>query len=162
MNFSIIVAIAENMAIGKDNQLLWHISEDLKYFKNVTMGKPVVMGYNTWLSLPVKPLPERKNIVLTGKDIKDEPFIVAHNMEEVIKACQGEEECFVMGGGQVYKQFLPIVDRLYITWVHKAFDADIFFPEVDFTQWKELYRSLLKTDPKSGLEFDFAVYERML
>lgn len=160
MNFSIIVAIAQNRAIGKDNQLLWHISEDLKYFKNVTTGKPVIMGYNTWQSLPVKPLPNRKNIVLTSKEVKDAPFVVAHNIEDAVKACQGEDECFVMGGGYVYKQFLPMADRLYITQVYKDFDADIFFPEVDFSQWKELFRSPRQTDLKSGLEFDFAVYER--
>ncbi|MDR0363706.1 MAG: dihydrofolate reductase [Bacteroidales bacterium] len=161
MSFSIIVAIAQNMAIGKDNQLLWHLSEDLKYFKSITSGKTVIMGYNTWLSLPVRPLPNRKNIVLTLEPKKEDGlFIAAHSIEDVARLCENDGECFIIGGGSIYKQFLPIADKLYITWVYRDFDADIYFSKIDFSQWKEISRTPRKTDEKSGLEFDFTVYER--
>jgi dihydrofolate reductase len=162
MTYSIIVAIAQNMAIGKNNDLLWHLSEDLKYFKKTTSGKTVIMGYNTWLSLPVKPLPKRRNVVLIPDGSFDNPdFESAYSIEEVGKICSGDGECFIIGGGSVYQQFLPLADRLYITWVYKDFDADIFFPEIDFSQWKEISLSERHHDETEGLDFAFAVYEKI-
>lgn len=160
--YSIIVAIAENNAIGKDNQLLWHLSDDLKYFKKITSGKTVIMGYNTWLSLPFKPLPNRKNIVLIDSPDKIDPkFTPAFSLEEVHQQCKKEEECFIMGGGFVYQQFLPIADRLYITHVLKSFEADTFFPKIDPKIWKVVSKSETHIDEKTNLEFEFVVYERV-
>jgi dihydrofolate reductase len=161
MTYSIIVAIAQNGAIGKNNELLWHLSEDLKYFKQTTSGKTVIMGYNTWLSLPIKPLPKRRNIVLVPDSSFDNPdFESAYSIEDVGKICGDDDKCFIMGGGSVYQQFLPLVDRLYITWVFKDFEADIFFPEIDFSQWKQIFLSERYHDATEGLDFAFAEYKR--
>jgi dihydrofolate reductase len=162
MIYSIIVAIAQNGAIGKNNDLLWHLSEDLKYFKKTTSGKTVIMGYNTWLSLPLKPLPKRRNVVLVPDNSFDNPdFEAAYSIEDVGKICQNDDECFIIGGGMVYRQFLPLADRLYITWVYKDFDADIFFPEIDFSQWKEVSLSERQHDEVENLDFAYSVYERI-
>jgi dihydrofolate reductase len=134
---SIIVAVAENLAIGKDNRLLWHISDDLKRFKQLTSGHTVIMGRNTWLSLPKRPLPNRTNIVIT--DNPDECFEgceMVDSIEAAIAKCPPDEESFVMGGASIYRQFMPLADKLYITRVKKAFDGDTFFPEIDPENWK--------------------------
>lgn len=138
-NISIIVAIAENRAIGKDNRLLWHLSDDLKRFKKLTTGHTLIMGRNTFLSLPNGALPNRRHIVIS--DMEGESFEgceMAHSIEEAVKLAGRIEECFVIGGGMVYKQFLPLAGKLYLTQVHESFDADTFFPEIDFSQWKAL------------------------
>ena len=133
---SIIVAIASNNAIGKNNDLLWHIPADLKRFKLITSGHPVIMGKRTWESLPRRPLPNRRNIVIT--DIQGETIEgceMAYAIDEAIAMCDPAEENFIIGGASVYRQFLPHADRLYLTLVKKDFDADVFFPEIDFSQW---------------------------
>lgn len=138
-NISIIVAIASNRAIGKDNRLLWHLSDDLKRFKKLTTGHTLIMGRNTFLSLPNGALPNRRHIVIS--DIPEEGFEgceMAHSIEEAIELAGTGEECFVIGGGMVYKQFLPVAGKLYLTQVHASFEADTFFPEIDFSQWKAL------------------------
>ncbi len=158
---SIIVAVAENYAIGKDNRLLWHISEDLKRFKKLTSGHPVIMGKKTYESLPVKPLPHRMNIVLT--DVPGEKIagcVMAYSIPEAIKQCPEEEECFVMGGGSVYRQFLPLADKIYMTWVHRVFEADTFFPEVDEKDWELVSREEIKNDPAVHFSYDYLVFER--
>jgi dihydrofolate reductase len=138
-NISIIVAIAENRAIGKDNSLLWQLSDDLKRFKKLTTGHTLIMGRNTFLSLPNGALPKRRHIVIS--DIEGESFDkceMASSIEEAVKLAGRDEECFVIGGGMVYKQFLPMAGKLYLTQVHESFEADTFFPEIDFSQWKVL------------------------
>ena len=163
MTYSIIVAIAENRAIGKNNGLLCHLPEDLKYFKKTTSGKTVIMGYNTWLSLPVKPLPKRRNVVLVPDSSFDSPdFDSAYSIEDVGRICGADDECFIIGGGMVYKQFLPLADRLYITWIFKDFEADIFFPEVDFSQWEKVFISEQYHDEMENVDFAFVVYERIV
>jgi dihydrofolate reductase len=140
-NISIIVAIAQNFAIGKNNNLLFHLPNDLKRFKQITSGHPVIMGRNTLLSLPKGALPNRRNIVIS--DIAGEKFdrceMVA-SIDEAIQVVSGEEEAFVIGGGMIYRQFFPIAGKLYLTMVHRNLDADVFFPEVDFSEWIELAR----------------------
>ena len=161
-NLSIIVAIAENYAIGKDNDLLWHISDDLKRFKQLTSGHTVVMGRNTWESLPFKPLPKRKNIVLTGnKDLQCEGATVVHSYNEVFSELTPDEENFIIGGGRVYKDLLPYANKLHITWVYKSFDADIFFPEIDENIWQITEKSETFHDEKSGLKYAYFTYERV-
>lgn len=160
-NISIIVAIAANNAIGKDNQLLWHLSDDLKRFKRLTSGHTVIMGRNTFLSLPKGALPNRRNIVIT--DQPDEQFEgcdMAYSIEEALSLAGNEEECFIMGGGMVYQQMLPIAGRLYLTTVDHSFDADTFFPEIDFTEWHQLESEFVDAGGKNDYPHTFTLYER--
>ncbi|MDR0420263.1 MAG: dihydrofolate reductase [Prevotellaceae bacterium] len=160
--FSIIVAIAENNAIGKNNQLLWYISDDLKYFKKITSEHTVIMGKNTWLSLPVKPLPKRKNIVVSQTlNINEENVFVVRTIKDAIDVCNENSENFIIGGATIYEQFLPIVDKLYITKIHQPFDADVFFPNIDTDKFIIESQSRIFTDPKSGLQYSFLIYARV-
>jgi len=159
---SIIVAIAENYAIGKNNDLLWHISEDMKLFKRITTGRTVVMGKRTFESLPRRPLPNRRNVVIT--DIPGERIggcDMAYSMHEAIALCPKEEENFIIGGASVYKQFLPFTDRLYLTRVHKPFDGDVFFPEIDFSEWRLLSREDFPESDNNDFTYSFEVYDRI-
>ncbi len=158
---SIIVAVAENHAIGKDNKLLWHISNDLKRFKKITSGHPVIMGKKTYESLPVRPLPGRMNIVLTDvPGEKIEGCEMAYSLPEAIEKCPEGEECFVMGGGSVYRQFLPMADKLYITKVHQTFEADTFFPEIDKKQWELISREAVPDDDTVPFDYEYLVYRK--
>ncbi len=151
---SIIVAIAENYAIGKNNDLLWHIPEDLKRFKHITSGHKIIMGKRTYESLPYRPLKNRTNIVIS--DVPGDSYpgaIMAFSIEEVLQHCGPEEECFVIGGGMVYKQFMEIADKLYITWVHREFDADTFYPVIDPQIWEETER---EEGDGEGLDFTYS------
>jgi dihydrofolate reductase len=137
-NISIIVAIAENFAIGKNNELLFHLPGDLKRFKLITMGHPVIMGRNTLLSLPRWPLSGRRNIVITDREEDFPGCEIIHSVEEAIQLVQDEPEAFVIGGGSVYSQFFPIASKLYLTLVHRSFEADTWFPEINYSGWKVL------------------------
>lgn len=135
------MAIAENFAIGKNNDLLFHLPNDLKRFKEITSGHSLIMGRNTLLSLPKWPLPNRRHIVITDK--KDDVFPgceVVFSIDEAIEKVKDEKEAFVIGGGMVYRQFYPLAGKLYLTLVHKPFDADVYFPEVKYDEWKETSR----------------------
>lgn len=166
---SLIVATAQNNAIGRNNELLWHISEDLKYFKSTTTGHPVIMGRKTYESIG-RPLPGRRNIVVTRgtiampqvKNPQTTSFEVSNNLEEVISlAKNSENEFFVMGGGELYKQTFSCADRLYITKIYaEAEGADTFFPVVDEAQWKVVKESERLVDEENGIEFQFVVYEK--
>ena len=127
---SLIVAMDKNNGIGNKNKLLAHISEDLRYFKRVTDGNTIVMGYNTYMSLPKRPLPNRRNVVLTSKNIELEGAIVVNSIEELLKLLNTEEETFICGGASIYNQMLPYADKLYITHIFDEFEADTFFPEI--------------------------------
>ncbi|WP_291651525.1 dihydrofolate reductase [Clostridium sp.] len=127
---SLIVAMDKNNGIGNKNKLLAHISEDLRYFKRITDGNTIVMGYNTYMSLPKRPLPNRRNIVLTTKDIKLDGAEVVNSIEELLKLLNTEEETFICGGDSIYKQMLPYADKLYITHIFDEFEADTYFPEI--------------------------------
>jgi dihydrofolate reductase len=140
-NISIIVAIAQNFAIGKNNDLLFHLPDDLKRFKQITTGHPVIMGRNTLLSLPKGALPNRRNIVIT--DNPEEKFDrceMVFSIDEAILAVNDEAEAFVMGGGMIYRQFFPLSSKLYLTLVHKDYDADVFFPPINYAEWTEAGR----------------------
>lgn len=163
MKKCIIVAIADNNAIGKDNALLWHISEDLKFFRSTTVGCPVIMGRKTYESIG-RPLPKRLNIIVSRKGYDaPEGVLVVDSIEkgyEVAKE-QGAEKCFVIGGGQIYAQAMQIADEMVITHVHTVIeDADTFFPQIDPEIWKVAERSELKTDPESGYTFESVKYIR--
>ena len=152
-NISIIVAITQNFAIGKDNDLLFHLPNDLKRFKQITTGHPVIMGRNTLLSLPKGALPNRRNIVIT--DNPDEIFDrceMVFSIEEALEAVENESEAFIIGGGTIYRQFFPLAGKLYLTLVHRDFDADIWFPEIDYSQWEVMAREDL-FDEKNGFSY---------
>ena len=159
---SIIVAIAENYAIGKKGDLLCHMPEDLKHFKQVTSGKTVLMGERTFFSLPKHPLPNRRNIVLT--DVPGKTFEGAeavYSLEELCAKVSQEEEAFVIGGGMVYRQMIPLADKLYITHIHHSWpDADTFFPEIDPAVWKQLSAEKHPADENNPFDYTFAEYGR--
>jgi len=158
---SIIVAVSDDWGIGWDNKLLWHIPEDLKRFKRLTIGKCVIMGKKTWESLPKRPLPGRKNIVLT--DIPDECIdcsVTAYSVEDALSKCDRNEEVFIIGGGSVYRQFLPVADRLYITHVHKKALSDVFFPEIDKLQWVVVEKEEYVSDDENKIPYTYVIYER--
>ncbi|MGN0227322.1 MAG: dihydrofolate reductase [Paludibacteraceae bacterium] len=164
---SIIVAIAENYAIGKKGDLLCHLPADLKHFKEITSGKTVMMGERTFYSLPKHPLPNRRNIVLT--DVHGKTFEGAeavYSIEELVKSIKPktnsqEEEAFVIGGGMVYRQMMPLADKLYITHIHHSWeDADTFFPEIKESEWKLLNAEKHYADEKNPYDFTFAEYGR--
>ena len=159
---SIIVAVAENYAIGKKGDLLCHMPEDLKHFKAITSGKTVMMGERTFLSLPKHPLPNRRNIVLT--DVAGKTFEGAetvYSLDEMQQAVQGEEEAFVIGGGMVYRQMMERADKLYITHIHHSWpDADTFFPEIDPAVWKQISAERHNADENNPYDYTFAEYGR--
>jgi dihydrofolate reductase len=161
-NISIIVAIAENNAIGKDNKLLWHLSEDLKRFKRLTSGHTVIMGRNTFLSLPNGALPNRKNIVISDQDGEQfEACEMAYSIEDALLLAGSDDECFIMGGGMVYRQMLPVAGKLYLSRVHKAFEADTFFPEIDFSEWEETQSVFVEAGEKNEFSHTFTEYIRI-
>ena len=140
-NISIIVAIAQNFAIGKNNDLLFHLPNDLKRFKEITTGKTLIMGRNTLLSLPKWPLPNRRHIVITDRpDEQFEGCEMVFSIDEAIEKVRNETEAFIIGGGMIYRQFYPLAGKLYLTVVHKDFEADVYFPEIDYSEWKETSR----------------------
>lgn len=159
MTISIIAAIAENNVIGKNNGLIWHISEDLKRFKKLTSGHPAVMGRKTYESLPFKPLPKRKNIILSrNKDLIYKGATVINSLEKVIKECKNEDEIFICGGAKIYKLFLPYTDKIYLTKIYHSFEGDTFFPEINFSKWKIEFESEIFLDNKSKLKYSFINY----
>ena len=156
---SIIVAIAENYAIGKDNDLLWHISEDLKRFKQLTKNHYVVMGKRTYFSLPIRPLPHRTNMVIT--DVPGEQIdscLMAYSIEDAIGKMDVEKENFIIGGGSIYRQFMPLAQKLYITRVHRNFEADTFFPEISPDEWLLSESRLVSDDPQNDFSYSFEIY----
>jgi dihydrofolate reductase len=158
---SIIVAVSDDLGIGKDNELLWHISEDLKRFKRLTTGKTIIMGKKTWFSLPKRPLPGRKNIVLT--DIPDEIIDgseTVYSIEEALEKCSKDDEAFVIGGGSIYRQFMAIADRLYITHVHKKAPADIYFPEIELNIWEIVAKEDFPGAGEEMIPYTYTIYER--
>ena len=159
-NISIIVAIAENFAIGKNNDLLFHLPTDLKRFKEITTGHTLIMGRNTLLSLPKWPLPNRRHIVITDKP--DDVFPgceVVFSIDEAIEKVKDENEAFIIGGGMIYRQFFPLAGRLYLTVVHQPFDADVYFPEVIYSEWTENSREDFY-DEKNRFHYSYLNLER--
>jgi dihydrofolate reductase len=158
---SIIVAISEDLGIGKNNELLWRIPDDLKRFRRLTTGNTVIMGKKTWESLPKRPLPDRVNIVLT--DIPGESFegaVTAYSIEDALDKCDKSREIFIMGGGSVYWQFMPLADRLYITHVHKKAPADIYFPEINTTAWEVVESEDFQGGENQDIPCTYTVYMR--
>ena len=159
---TIIVAAGENNAIGKDNDLIWHLSDDLKRFKKLTNGHHIIMGRKTFESFP-KPLPNRTHIVITRQTDYKAPdgVIIVNSLTDAIDAAKNDSNPFVIGGGEIYKQAMPLVDKIEITRVHSSFDdADTFFPEIDTTLWTETNRTTQDADEKHAHAFSFITYMR--
>ena len=136
---SIIVAIAQNNTIGDQNALLWNIKEDMRRFRLTTSGHPVIMGRKTYDSIG-RPLPNRTNVVITRQELQIDGCTVVHSLDEAIALFPNEEELFVIGGAQIYAEALPLADRLYLTVVHRNYEGDTSFPEIDYSAWQELHR----------------------
>jgi len=165
MKISMIVARAQNGAIGKDNDMIWHLPDDMQYFKDQTRNHHILMGRKNFDSLPkvFRPLKHRVNLVVTrNKDWQYDGTQVFHDVESAIDYARGnnEEELFVIGGGEIYKLCLPYADQLYITEVYAEFEADAYFPDVDLSQWEEVSRKKHAKDEKHQYAFDFVVYQR--
>jgi dihydrofolate reductase len=166
MTISMIAAVAANGVIGKDNDLAWHLPDDMKYFKSTTKGKPVIMGRKNWDSLPVKwrPLPMRQNIVVTRKnDFVAEGAEVVNTIAEAINRANdtAENEIFIIGGGQIYSLGFDYAHKLYITEIHGEPAGDTFFPKWDKTQWKEVSRTHHPADEKHIYSFDYVILEKI-
>ena len=157
-----IAAVAENRVIGNKNTIPWHLPADFKYFKETTLGKTIVMGLNTFNSIGGKPLPNRKHIILTNDPsfVAPENCVAAHSIDEVVSMIKDIPDVFICGGASVYKQFLPLVQRLYITEVHASPEGDTYFPEVDMKEWEEVKRTDCKADEKNNYNYSFVVLER--
>ena len=162
MTISIIVAMAANRAIGINNQLIWHNSNDLKHFKKVTSGHCVIMGHNTWLSLPgQKALPNRRNIVISDRlDEAPEGYELATSIPQALEMAANEDEVFIMGGGSIYEQFLPKADRLYLTRLDKEFEADTFFPYLNLDEWDLVDLEVIDDDLQVDYSYRFEIWER--
>jgi len=161
MKVSLIVAMAENRVIGRDNQLPWRLSADLQRFKALTMGKPIVMGRKTWESIG-RPLPGRTNIVVT-RDVgyQAEGCVVVHSVDQALEVATGSDEVMVIGGANLYQQLLDRADCLYLTQVRADVEGDAWFPEFDVTQWREVEREPHLRDDKNEFDFEFVVLERV-
>ena len=157
---SIIVAIAQNGTIGDKNSLLWHIKEDMRFFRTTTSGHAVVMGRKTFESLGSKPLPKRKNIVITRADRSFEGAFTAHSLEEAIAMAEGDEEIFIIGGAQIYAEALSVADRMYITRVGRDYEGDTSFPKIDFSQWRLVSEERYERGEEFDAPFAFLCYDR--
>ncbi|PKQ43726.1 dihydrofolate reductase [Confluentibacter flavum] len=158
---TLIVAAAENNAIGKDNKLIWYLSDDLKRFKTLTNGHHIIMGRKTFESFP-KPLPNRTHVVITRQDNYHVPdgVIVVNSLEDALDASKNDSQPFVIGGGDIYKQAMTIADKIEITKVHETFEADTFFPEIDTTVWKEIVNTFHQKDENNEYDCSFITYVR--
>ena len=156
----IIAAIASNNALGKDNQLIWHLPADLKRFKSTTLGQTVVMGRKTFESLG-KALPNRNNIVITrNKDFRAGDVTVVHSLEQALEFSKDKEKIYILGGAEIYSQALPFADLLDLTLVHTDVEADTFFPVIDQSIWKEIKREDHKKDDKNAYDYSFVTYKK--
>lgn len=158
---SIIVAAAENGAIGKDNQLLWHLPNDLKFFKRTTTGHPIIMGRKTYDSVG-KPLPNRRNIVITRQPgYVIEGADVVHSLEEALALCAAAAAVFIVGGAEIYRQALPVVRQVYLTRVHALIEGDSFFPPLDENEWTLVSAETHPIDERHAYSYTFMKYERV-
>jgi dihydrofolate reductase len=166
MKRSMIVAMAENRVIGVNNKLPWYLPNDLKYFKQVTMGKPILMGRLTYESIG-KPLPGRTNIVITrNEDWSTDGVKVVHSLEQAYQLAEsvcnidGQDEMMVIGGDQIYQTSLPSIDRIYLTKVHSEVNGDAFFPELNWAEWREVGREDFSAEGPNPYDYSFIVLDR--
>lgn len=165
MIISIIVAAAENNVIGKDNDLIWHLPADMKFFKEKTMGHHVLMGRKNYESIPEKwrPLPNRENIVVTRQDKENEEHVhYVHSINEGVELARknGENELFIIGGGEIYKQAMNLVDRIYLTRIHHSFEGDTLFPEVDDSMFEVESEEFRQADENNAYDMTYFAYTK--
>lgn len=157
---TLIAAVSENNALGKNNELLWHLPNDFKRFKAMTSGHYIIMGRKTFESFP-KPLPNRTHVIISRQKLDvPENCILVENLEKAIDVCPKDEDFFIIGGGQIYQQAINLVDKLDITRVHSDFDADVFFPEIDLKIWKLDSTDFHSKDEKHQYDFSFESYSK--
>lgn len=157
---TVIAAVAENNALGKDNQLLWHLPDDFKRFKTITSGHYIIMGRKTFESFP-KALPNRTHVIITRqKNYAVENCVVVDSLSKAIAVCPKEEAIFIIGGGQIYKQSLEVADKLDITKVQYSFEADTFFPDIDLNKWQLTSEEFHPKDERHQFDFTFETYLR--
>lgn len=160
MNLNIIVATDSKGGIGKNNDLPWYLPADLKYFKAMTNGHTIIMGRRTFDSMG-KALPNRRNIVISRqKDLEYKDTEVTHSLESALSLCSKDEEVFIIGGGEIFRQALPVADTLYITEIHHNFEADTFFPAINKAEWKEVKREDKQPDEKNRVPYSFVTYKK--
>jgi dihydrofolate reductase len=160
MILSLIVAVAKNNVIGSDNKLLWHMPADLKHFKSITMGCPVIMGRKTYESIG-KPLPGRTNIVVTRTDgFTARGCTIANSLQEAVDLCESDKEVFIIGGGEVYRQAIHAADKIYLTRIDGEFEGDAVFPELSTSDWKLTKYVKHHADDKNPFNYTFTEYER--
>lgn len=158
---TLIAAAAENNALGKDNQLVWHLPDDFKRFKQITSGHYIIMGRKTFESFP-KPLPNRTHVIITRqKNYKVDGCIVVNSIEDAIKACPKEEEVFIIGGADIYNQSIDFADKIELTRVHANFEADAFFPEINLNNWKLIFEEKHVQDEKHNFDFTFQTFVKV-
>ncbi|MAN27783.1 MULTISPECIES: dihydrofolate reductase [Mesonia] len=157
---TIIAAAAENNALGKDNDLVWHLPDDFKRFKKLTTGHHIIMGRKTFESFP-QPLPNRTHVVITRQqDYDNENCIVVHNLKDALAFASKDEQPFIIGGGEIYKQSLSYADKIELTRVHGEFEADTYFPELDMNDWELVHEEFHEKDEKHNYAFSYLTYER--
>lgn len=160
MQISIIVAVAKNNVIGKDNSLIWYLPADLQHFKRLTMGCPIIMGRKTFESIG-KALPGRTSVIVTrNKTFHAENCVTVHSLEEALEKVQSHKEVFIIGGADIYRQALEKADKLYLTKVHESFDGDTFFPEIDMAAWQLIEEKKMQADDKNKYSYSFLTYIR--
>ena len=158
---TIIAAAAENNALGKDNQLVWHLPNDFKRFKEITSGHYIIMGRKTFESFP-KPLPNRTHIIITRqKNYKVENCIVVNSIEKAMEACPKDETIFIIGGAEIYNQSINLADKIELTRVHANFEADAYFPEIDLNKWKLVFEDYHSKDEKHNFDFTFQTFVKV-
>ena len=158
MRKALIVAMSRNRVIGRNNKLPWYLPGDLRYFKQATMGKPIIMGRKTWDSIG-RPLPGRMNVVIS-RTVAAKSLPEALVKAEAQAELEGGDEVMIIGGGQIYAEALPMVDRMYITQVHAEVDGDAFFPEVNWDEWEEIGREDFSASDNNPYDYSFVVYQR--
>jgi dihydrofolate reductase len=157
---TVIAAVAENNALGKENQLLWHLPDDFKRFKTLTSGHYIIMGRKTFESFP-KPLPNRTHVIISRQaNYQPEGCIVVNSLEQAIEACPKTEEVFIIGGGEIYRQSIAVADKLDLTIVHASFEADTHFPEIDLSQWQLVFEEHHPKDERHDYAFTFQTFAR--
>ena len=156
-----IAAAAENNALGKDNKIVWHLPNDFKRFKMLTSGHHIIMGRKTFESLE-KPLPHRTHVIITRQqNYKADGCIIVASMEQALKSCPKEEDCFIIGGGEIYSLGMPYADKLEITRVHESFDADAYFPEIDKDKWKIDTTQFNAKDENHKFDYTYETFTRI-
>jgi dihydrofolate reductase len=160
MKVSLICAASQNGVIGRDNRLPWHLPADLAHFKRLTTGHYILMGRKTYQSID-KPLPKRVNIVITRQaDFQADGCLVAHSLQEALDACPVDDEVFIIGGAEIYRQVLPVVNKIYLTHIRQDFEGDTFLFEIDSLVWQEVFREDFVPDQKNQYPYSFITLER--